>query len=190
MDITTRALWTSIHGMLFGALYLLVYSGALVALYRFTAPSTSLEATPGHERFLRLYLITMAAVGWIAVLTGAYVIYPWYRAAPPRGTEDLSMFPQRMLMSSLATIGWHSLGMEWKEHVAWLAPILMTAVAFVFARYGRNLQKHRQLRAAALTFTVISFAAAGIAGFLGAMINKSAPVQGGSVIRFSQGESR
>lgn len=100
------------------------------------------------------------------------------------------MFPQRMLMSSPSTIGWHSLGMEWKEHVAWLAPILMTAVAFVFARYGHNLQKHRQLRAAVLTFTVVSFAAAAIAGFLGAMINKSAPVQGGSVIRFSQGESR
>lgn len=39
------------------------------------------------------------------------------------------MFPQRLLMSSPATIGWHSLGMEWKEHVAWFAPISITNLA-------------------------------------------------------------
>ena len=36
MEITARALWTLIHGMGFGALYLLACSGALVELYRFT----------------------------------------------------------------------------------------------------------------------------------------------------------
>ena len=36
MEITARGLWTLIHGMGFGALYLLACSGALVELYRFT----------------------------------------------------------------------------------------------------------------------------------------------------------
>jgi hypothetical protein len=100
------------------------------------------------------------------------------------------MFPQRLLMSSPTTIGWHSLGMEWKEHVAWLAPISITMVAFVFIRYGRDLKNHRQLRAAVLCFAVASFVAAGIAGFCGAMINKYAPVQGGHTIQLSQGEEK
>ena len=190
MDITTRAFWTSIHGMLFGALYLLAYSGAWMGIYRFTTPSASLESAAGQERFLRVYLIAMVALGWAAVLTGAYVIYPWYRAAPPPGTADLSLFPQRLLMARPATIGWHSLGMEWKEHVAWFAPILMTAVAFLFTRYGRDLRNHRQLRAAALVFTALSFAAAAIAGCFGAMIDKNAPVQGGNVIRLIPRESK
>ena len=41
MEITVRGLWTLIHGMGFGALYLLAFSGALVELYRFTTASAS-----------------------------------------------------------------------------------------------------------------------------------------------------
>src|SRR5580658_4379307 len=117
MEITARGLWTLIHGMKFGALYLLACSGALVELYRFTTSSATTEPTRGQQRFLSLYLIIMVVLAWASVLSGAYVIYPWYRAVPPPGTTGLAMYPQRMLMSSAATIGWHSLGMEWKEHV-------------------------------------------------------------------------
>jgi hypothetical protein len=100
---------------------------------------------------------------------------------------DLSGYPQRLLMHSAATSGWHSLGMEWKEHVAWLTPMSITMVAFVFLRYGRELGRHRQLRAAVLGFAMVSFVAAGVAGFFGAMINKHAPVMGGAVIQLSHG---
>ena len=37
MEITRTRLWTLIHGMGFGALYLLACSGALVELYRVTS---------------------------------------------------------------------------------------------------------------------------------------------------------
>jgi len=193
MEITTRALWTLAHGMGFGALYLLACSGALVELYRFTGSSgsaTSVESTSGKERFLKVYLLTMVVLAWAAVLSGAYVIYPWYRAAPPPGTTDLAMFPQWLLMSSSATIGWHSLGMEWKEHVAWFAPISITMVAFVFIHYGRDLRNHRQLQTAVLSFAVASFVAAGVAGFFGATINKYAPVQGGQTLELMRGGER
>src|SRR5271168_1540465 len=183
MEITLRSLWTLIHGLGFGALYLLACSGAFVELYRFTALSTLPESSPGDGRFLKIYLITMVVLAWIAVLTGAYVIYPWYRAAPPPEVADLSMFPQRLLMSSANTIGWHSLGMEWKEHVAWFAPISITMVAVIFIKYGCDLKNHRQLRAAVLCFAVASFVAAGVASFFGAMINKYAPVEGGNTIQ-------
>jgi hypothetical protein len=190
VEITARALWTLIHGLGFGALYLLACSGALVELYRLSSSSPPTDSTLGHERFLKIYLLTMVVLAWAAVLTGAYVIYPWYRAAPPLGTTDLSMFPQRLLMSSPTTRGWHSLAMEWKEHVAWFVPISITMVAFVFIRYGRSLKNHRQLRAAVLSFAAVSFVAAGIAAFLGAMINKYAPVQGGHTMELRQGEEK
>jgi hypothetical protein len=188
MEITVHSLWTLIHGMGFGALYLLASSGALVELYRFTTSSTPTASTTDHERFLKIYLITMVVFAWIAVFTGAYVIYPWYRATPPPGTVDLSMFPQLMLMSSPTTSGWHSLGMEWKEHVAWFAPISISMVAFVFVKYGHDLRNHRHLRAAVLCFAVASFVAAGVAGFFGAMLDKYAPVQGGHTIQLRQGK--
>lgn len=182
MEITAREFWTMIHGMGFGALYLLACSGALVELYRAITPSGPRESTPGSELFLRVYFVTMVVLAWAAVFSGAYIIYPWYRATPPPGTVDLSMFPQRLLMSSPATSGWHSLGMEWKEYVAWFAPVSMTMVAFVLIKYGRDLRNHRQLHTAVLGFALVSFVAAGVAGFFGAMINKHAPVQGGHTI--------
>jgi hypothetical protein len=132
----------------------------------------------------------MAALAWLAVLTGAYIIYPWYRAVPPPGTANLAAFPQRLLMASPTTSGWHSIGMEWKEHVAWIAPISITMAAAVVLEYGRNLKNHPQLRSAVLVFVWVSLIAVGVAGFFGAMINKNAPVEGGPVIHIVQGETK
>jgi hypothetical protein len=185
MEITMRGLWTLIHGMGFGALYLLACSGGLVELYRFTTSSPSPEPSLRQQQFVRFYFLAMVILAWAAVLTGTYVIYPWYRAALPPGTTELSAFPQRLLLSSPTTSGWHSLGMEWKEHVAWFAPISITMVAFIVVKYGRDLRNHRQLRAGALVFLLASFFSAGVAGFFGAMLDKYAPVQGGATIQLS-----
>ena len=190
MEITARGLWTMIHGMGFGALYLLACSGAIVEVCRRYSPSASAEAAGEGDGFLRAYLLTMAVLAWLAVLTGAYIIYPWYRAAAPAGATDLAGFPQRLLMSSASTSAWHSMGMEWKEHIAWLTPISVTMACAVFFRYGRNLRSQPQLRNAILGFLAASFLAAGIAGFWGAMLNKNAPVTGGATIRLMQGASR
>jgi hypothetical protein len=187
MEITVRSLWTLIHGMGFGLLYLLACSGALVELWRRYGPRGP-QPDAGDEAFLRVYLTVMAALAWLTVFTGAYIIYPWYRALAPPGTANLAGFPQLLLKSSPATSGWHSLGMEWKEHVAWLVPISITMAAAVFRRYGRGLREHPQLRNAVLGFTLLSFLAAGVAGFFGAMINKNAPVGGGPVIHLVRGE--
>lgn len=181
MTITSRALWTLIHGMGFGVLYLMACSGALVELYR------RLFARPGSfasnsAPFLKVYLVVMSVLAWLAVLSGTYVVYPWYRATPPAGTADLTGFPQKLLMSHPTTIGWHSMGMEWKEHVAWLVPIAITMAAAVVARYGSDLRNHPRLRSAVFGAVLFSFASSAVAGFWGAMINKMAPVEGGHTI--------
>jgi hypothetical protein len=189
VEITTRSLWTLIHGMGFGALYLLACSGALVELYRrFIARTEPLTSNGGP--FLMVYLIVMSVFAWLAVLSGTYVIYPWYRATSPVNTADLSGFPQKLLMSQPATIGWHSMGMEWKEHVAWLVPIAITMAAAVVARYGSGLRDHPKLRSAVFGAVLFSFASAAIAGFWGAMINKHAPVDGGATVILMKGSTR
>jgi hypothetical protein len=186
MEMTTRGFWTMVHGMGFGALYLLACSFAIVELYRRYKPRSLQPISEEDETFLAEWLIVMAAVAWITVLTGAYVIYPWYRAVPPAGAA-LAGFPQAMLKSNSDTVGWHSIGMEWKEHVAWFAPISITMAAAVFAHYRRCLTNYPQLRAAVLVFVFVSFASAGIAGFFGAELNKHAPVEGGGTIQLMRG---
>jgi len=78
--------------------------------------------------------------------------------------------------------------MEWKEHVAWLAPISMTMVAYVFAKYGPSLVKLPQIRHAVLAFAVVAFVATGVAGAFGAFLSKYAPVRGGTSIHLMRGE--
>jgi hypothetical protein len=187
MELTARGVWTLVHGMGFGALYLLACSGALVEVWRRYAPWAGAPVGAGDAKFLRVYLIAMAALAWLTVLTGTYVIYPWYRAAAPAGTTQLAGYPQRLLMSSPSTIAWHSMGMEWKEHVAWLVPICVTMAAAIAVRYGRELGNHPPLRRAVVCFLLGSFLAAGIAGFFGAMLNKNAPVAGGTVFHLAEG---
>lgn len=187
MDISSRALWTLIHGMGFGGLFLLACSGAIVELWRRYAPSAVVPIGTRDERFARIYFAVMAALAWLAVLTGAYIVYPWYRAVPPSGTTDLAAFPQRLLLSNPGTAAWHSIGMEWKEYVAWLAPISITMACAVVMRYGASLKNHRTLRNAVLCFVVVSMLAAGIAGFFGAELDEHAPVNGGSIIHLAGG---
>jgi hypothetical protein len=130
MQITTHALWTTLHGMGFGALYLLGFTGLYVELARSTSPS----APPQNIRLVNAYLAVMVVFAWAAVLSGAYIVYPWYRVALPPGAVNLALYPQRLLLSNPATSGWHTLGMEWKEHVAWFCPISITMAAGVSLR--------------------------------------------------------
>ena len=177
MEISFRDAVTVIHGMGFGALLLLGFSGALVILL-----SSSVAGhpwTPRERRFGGYYLGGMAVLAWAAVLAGAYVIYPWYRAIAPIGTTDLGGFPQRLLMSDPSTTGWHDIGMEWKEHIAWFAPITLTALTYLFVKYGPQLPRFRALRNAMLGLAAIAFVSTAVAGLFGAMLNKYAPVRGG-----------
>src|SRR5450432_2780394 len=123
MEISTRDLVTVLHGMGFGALFMLAFSGALAELYRMSVVGPGYQASQREQSLLSIYLIAMVVLAWLTVFSGAYVVYPWYRAVPPAGTTDLADYPRRLLLASGKTSEWHNVGMEWKEHVSWLAPI-------------------------------------------------------------------
>jgi hypothetical protein len=179
MEITTRDLWTVFHGMGFGALFMLAFSGAVAELYRLSAPGVPAQLGAQERNLLNFHLAAMVVLAW-----------PWYRAAPPAGVTDLADYPRSLLLSSGRTSEWHRIGMEWKEHVAWLAPIAITMVAYVTMKYQRAIIRLQQMRVAVLTFTVAAFIATGIAGAFGALLNKYAPVRGGPTIILMEGESR
>ena len=189
MEITTRDLWTIFHGLGLGALFMLAFSGAVAELYRLSAPGVPAQLGAQERNLLNFHLVAMVVLAWLAVLTGAYIVYPWYRAVPPTGVTDLAGYPRSLLLSSGRTSEWHRIGMEWKEHVAWVAPIAITMVAYVTMKYQRAVVRLQQMRLAVLTFTAAAFIATGIAGAFGALLNKYAPVQGGSTIILMEGES-
>ncbi len=176
MQLSDRELWALIHGMGLGALFLLAFGGGIAGVWSLRSKLVTPEGL--QERTPRLLVGTtvMAVVAWLTVIVGTWIVYPWYRAKPPAGTADLAKFPRSLLLSSPDTAEWHNFGMEWKEHVAFLAPILATAVAFATIYYGAQLVHRGEIRRAILVFFTLAFAAAGVAGLFGALITKAAPV--------------
>jgi hypothetical protein len=112
-------------------------------------------------------------------MAGTYVVYPWYRLKPLAGVGGtaLSAYPKYALLASSGTAQWHVFGMEWKEHIGWLVPILATAAAVIVWRYRARLIDRPRLRRAVLMLLGTSFFCAVIAGLLGALINKAAPIR-------------
>lgn len=176
MSLTAREFWGLIHGMGLGAIFLLAFAGGLAGLWSLR-PELVTEAGI-RERLHRLSDGTwiMAIVAWLTVITGTYIVYPWYRANAPAGTTDLTQFPRSYLLANPGRAQWHNFGMEWKEHVAWFVPILATAVAYVVVRYGPKLADEAKIRDAVMVLFVLAFLTAGVAGLFGALITKAAPI--------------
>ena len=176
MTLTQRELWAVVHGMGLGAIFLLAFAGGFAGLWSLRTE----YITPAglRERIRRLDWGTsvMAAAAWLTVISGTWIVYPWYRAKPPEGATDLSVYPRSLILASEATARWHDFGMEWKEHVAWLAPFLATAVAYVVWRYGDQIAANDPLRRVLIVLFTLAFLTAAAAGLFGAFITKVAPI--------------
>jgi hypothetical protein len=185
-----REFWTVFHGLGLGTLFLIAFAGGLAGLW---------SLRPGHlttvgirERMPRLYvgLWVMAGTAWLTVITGTWVVYPWYREQlSPVGDDEFAGCAEALLPSATCsprdflrsnvsgdTAFWHTFGMEWKEHIAWAAPFLATAVAFIVVYYGPRLIQRPWLRMATIVMLVGAFAAAVVGGAFGAFLNKYAPI--------------
>jgi len=179
MTLTNRELWTAVHGMILGAGFLLAYTGSAANLWGLRSQWTTPPGRIAKTRCLLVGSWTMALLAWLTVSIGTFVIYPWYRAAPPPGSTSsaLAGYPKSLLISNPQTAEWHEFGMEWKEHIGWLAPILATAVAVVATSNRRTLANQPLLRQTLLVLLSASFFCAAVAGLFGALINKMAPVR-------------
>jgi hypothetical protein len=173
MEMSAKEFWTVLHGMGFGAVYLLAFAGALAGLYSFRPALVTPAGDVERAHRLKIGMWVMAAVAWFTVISGTWLVYIWYRAKPVAGS-DLSNFPRYYLLSKPTTKGWHEFGMEWKEHVAWIVPMVATTVAFVVHYYGKRLWELTTIRRAMMWMLVVSFGAAAVAGVFGAFINKIA----------------
>jgi hypothetical protein len=174
LSISTREAWTVLHGMGLGAAFLLAYTGGWVGLAGLRRDRLTEAGLQARMRPLRLWLWSMALVSWATVLSGTVRVYPWYRGTPPPGMPPVTPDPKSVLLRNPETAGWHHFGMEWKEHIAWIAPIASTAVAGAVTQYGTDLADHPRERHALLAWYHVSFLAAAVAGALGAFINKAA----------------
>lgn len=171
MYLNAKELWTVIHGMGIGAIYLLAFAGGFSGLWGFH--KWALTDRGIRERLTRLKagVWLMMITCWFTVITGTYIVYPWYREKVPES-------PRSLLKANPELVLWHDFGMEWKEHVSWLSPILITAVLAIVLMYGKELadERRKDLLKGTLALFILAFITAAIAGIFGAFINKIVPI--------------
>lgn len=172
-----RSIWTMIHGIVMGGAALMALAAALFALRAMRVSDTSSDAAQIQARYLSWLLTLAAASLWLTVLIGTYVNFPPYRATPPEGVSDLSLYPRSLIQSNASTVWLHAFAMEIKEHVPWIAAMLATAVAFVARRYRSRLLTDAALNRMATTLVAVAFALASAVGVLGIFVNKVAPLE-------------
>ena len=170
MSFTYREWWGLIHGMGLGAVFLLAFAGGLAGLYSLRPALLTPTGVTERMRRLKVGVVAMAVAAWLTVISGTWIVYPWYREETPGSAKS-------RLLADSSTADWHDFAMEWKEHIAWISPILATIVAFIVLYYGTNLIRHDRVRKTAMLLFVLAFGFAAIAGALGAFITKVAPVK-------------
>ena len=176
MLFTARSIATMFHGMVLGGGALIGLAAALFALHVLAAGEPA-GASQRQARVLSLALIGAAALLWLTVLGGTYIVFPPYRATPPEGLVDLGAYPRSLLLGSATTAWLHAFAMETKEHVPWIAAMLATAVAFISVRYRSELVSDRGVRGMVSVATSACLLLVSYVALLGVFVNKVAPLE-------------
>lgn len=177
MLFSERSIWTMIHGIGLGGGFLIVFSSAFYCLWVLRSDESLSEATSKRLcTFLGGANTVLAIILWLTVFVGTYISFPGYRETPPAEASDLSPYPKAVLLSSEETAWLHDVAMEIKEHLPWVAAMLMTAVAYISLSHRTFLQQDTGLRGTMLVLLATAFSAVALVALLGVMINKAAPL--------------
>lgn len=170
MRLSDREIWALVHGIVLGGPFVLAFTGGLVALYGLRSEYLTPEGIRDRVAQLRIGATAMAVLAWATVLTGTWVLLPWYR-------EDSPASPQSLLLSDPDTRLWHEFADVWKTHVAHMAPIFATAAAALVLYYGPALARDRTARNVVLALFLGAFAVTSLAALVGSLVTRVAPIR-------------
>jgi hypothetical protein len=177
MLFSERSIWTMLHGIGLGGGALLALAAALVAVYLMHPRKGEAGTLPDRSGAIAALTGLAALLLWLTTLVGTYVIFPPYRTTPPEGTTDLAAYPRSMILSDPSTTWLHAFAMETKEHLPFIASMLVTAVAFVAWRYRRRFATDGSLRLGGAALLAVGFGIVAYISLLGVFINKVAPLE-------------
>lgn len=180
------SIWTMLHGIALGGGTLLAMAAALFALTCMDGGAAFREGASGgftlseddarRAGYVALLLVAIAALAWLTVIGGTYIVFPAYRVPPPEGVVDLSDYPRALLLASSDTAWLHRYAMETKEHVPWIAAMLATAAAFVGVRNRPRLLSTGRVRRIVTGLMAAAFVLVAYTALLGVFVNKVAPL--------------
>ena len=88
LELSDRQFWTVVHGLVLGTIFLLLFGGGLAGLWSLRPGFLTTAGVQERMRRLRIGMWAMAATAWATVITGTWIVYPWYREALAVQGED------------------------------------------------------------------------------------------------------
>jgi hypothetical protein len=169
LHLTDRSWVNVIHGAVFGGAFLLTIVVAIIVVVLARPGDLTDRGVAESGRWLAWSILAMVVAGWVAVLTGTFVVDVWFHAAGPSSAATL-------LRDSATYRIWGADLIRVKEVVSWGAAVLATAAAYVAYRRRFRLAGARRPRALVIALLAAALTAAGIGGALGVLLTKLAPL--------------
>ena len=177
MAFSFREFWTAVHGMALGFGFILFFTASLALLLTLSPGFLTPKGVKRNIILLKISGLVIGTLSWLAVFVGTYIalsVVPGGSSVGDHGPGRLPTLPR--LLANAAVSGWHNFGMEWKEHLGWLVPIMATVAVYLIFRNGEKLVKERKIHWTLFVILCLAFVTAGVVGTLGAIITKEAPV--------------
>ena len=76
MELTSREFWALVHGILLGGAFLVAFTGGLAGFYSLRTEYLTDAGIAERTRRLVLGTGVMAALTWLTVIVGTWVVYP------------------------------------------------------------------------------------------------------------------
>jgi len=163
LRLTHHAWVNTVHGAVLGGLFLALLALSLVALAQLRAPGLTETGQRRASVWLTRLLIASAVAGWVAVLTGSFVVDHWFSTGGASAAAVLRAHGDAL---------WASGVLRTKEVASWASAAVASAAVAFWLRGGlaRRARWTGLLLGAALLLGVGG-------GALGVLLTKLAPLQ-------------
>jgi hypothetical protein len=169
VPFTGRGWLNTVHGVLFGGGYIVLLVLALLAVASLRPKDLTPSGLTLSERYVGLTVVAATVVAWVAVVTGTWGIYPWFRATPGGAAS--------MLLARPSLAFWARWVIGSKEWVAWASVACITLAALVGFRWRKRLTAEALLRRRLVELLAVALLGAAYAGAVGTLLAKLAPVR-------------
>jgi hypothetical protein len=175
--VTGIEFWIVVQAAIFVFIFLLGFNGAIYAVYSMKAGWLNTGGLTRRVKIIKIYLWALAFSVWVAVLSGTFSVYPLYRANLSEGVSNMGNYPNFFTAVDPKIAELQDFSLDWITHVAAMAPIAATVVAFIVSYYGPNLAKKVDERHTVMMFFTLAFITTAAAGLLGAFIHKGVGIR-------------
>lgn len=163
-------MWVNtLHGAVLGGLFLVLVVLSLLSVWQLRPGDLTDAGRAAALRRSRRTLVAALAVGWVAVLTGSFVVDVWFSA-------HTATSPAVLLRSQPGDAVWADTVLELKEVASWASVIVLTVAVWLGLRRGGGLLVAAAGRRYVLALLGVTLACASVGGALGVLLTKLAPL--------------